>query len=103
MSSDDTAAANKMCIKHAAYNLGCANAPQVRPPAVEATRPSSIPSLGSLGCGTGDFPQRGAGECVCVCIGVCVRARACVIHGRRVLGLPGSPSALSAGSVWVPN
>jgi len=38
-----------------------------------------------------------------VCIGVCACARACVIHGRRVLGLPGSPSALSAQSAWVPN
>ena len=46
----------------------------VCPPIVEATRPGSIPSLGSLGCGTGDFPQRGTGVrvctgvwCVCVC------------------------------------
>jgi len=58
--------------------------------------PGLIPSLGSPGCGTRDFLQRGTG---CVCTGVC----ACVSPGRRVLELPGSPSALNARSAWVPN
>ena len=47
---------------------------------------------------TGDFPREGTG-CVCVCVGWGV----CVHSGRRVLGFPGSPSALSARSTWVPN
>jgi len=42
----------------------------------------------------GFSPEGCRGVCVCVCIGVC----ACVIPGRRVIGLPGSPSALSARS-----
>jgi len=45
----------------------------VCPPIVEATRPGSIPSLGSLRCGTGDFPQRGTG------VRVCVRGYRCVV------------------------
>ena len=48
-----------------------------------AHSPGSIPSLGSPGCGTRDFLQRGTG---------CVRA--CVNSGRRVLRLFGSPSVL---------
>ena len=48
----------------------------VRPPVVETTRPGSIPSLGSLGCGTWDFPQRGTR------VHVCVRGYRCVVCVR---------------------
>ena len=52
-----------------------------RTPVAEATRLGWIPSLGSPGCGTGVYPQRGyRGACVRVCIGVwCV----CVCKPRQ--------------------
>ena len=78
-----------------------ANAPAAQWCALPSWRPPArvrFPIWDRSGVAPGIFP-RGVPGGVCVRVYRCV----CVIPGRRVLGLPGSPSALSARSAWVPN
>ena len=78
-----------------------ANGPNVRwlaPAVAELPARVRAPSGPNFRVSHGVYPQRGTGVRVYRCV-VC----ACVSPGRRVLGLPGSPSALSARSAWMPN
>ena len=68
---------------------------------VQAAHHGSIPVGDAPGVASGIYPLRGAGACVCR-VWVCVRVLSSGRCVRCVLGLPGSPFALSASGFTLP-